>query len=197
MRSYGMRALLGVQGLSQVIDLYGPYNSVFNNCRWVTGWQNGFDECKHVADMLGEEERDKRSTSTSMGMFGDPKGGSVTHAKEWRPVVQAAHVSNLSKDRIVVFGEEKPILARRTHPDAWQKLIRDVERPERFTGQFLPGPAVPPPVVMLPNLRLHLPAPVQRFLPPPPGDSPPGDGGGGGGPSTQPPQPPKRPRRRL
>ncbi len=196
MRSYGMRALLGFQGLSQVIDLYGMNNSVFNNCRWVTGWQNGFDECKRVADMLGEEERDKRSTSTSLGMFGDPKGSSVTRAQEWRPVVQAAHVSNLPKDKIIVFGEEKPILARRTHPDAWQKLIRDVERPELFKGRFLPGPAVAPPVVMLPNLRLHLPAPVQRFLPPPSGDSPPGDGGGGG-PSTQPPPPPKRPRRRL
>lgn len=195
MRSYGMRAMLGFQGLSQVIDLYGPYNSVFNNCRWITGWQNGFDECKHVADMLGEEERDKRSTSTSYGNFG-PTSSSVSKSMEWRPVVQAAHVSNLPKDRIIIFGEEKPIFARRTHPDAWQKLIRPVERPERFRGNFLPGPAVPPPVPMLPDLRRYLPAPVQLLLPPPKdGGSPPP--GGGNGPSDQPPPRPRRPRRRL
>lgn len=195
MRSYGMRTLLGFQSLDQVIERYGQHNSMLNNCRWVTGWQNGYDECKRVADMLGEEERDKRSTSTSHGVFGDPKGSSVSMSKEWRPVVQAAHVSNLPKDRIVIFGEAKPILAYRTHPDAWQKLIRPIERLERFRGEFLPGPIVPPPADAMTDLRRFLPAQKMKLLPPP-GSGGPGYPGGGSGPSNQPP-PPKRPRRRL
>lgn len=195
MRSYGIRALLGVQGLNQIIDLYGLYNSVFNNARWITSWQNGYDECKRVADMLGEVERERRSTSTSYGSVG-PSGSSVSKSMEWRPVVQAAHVSRIPKNRIIIFGEEKPIKAYRTDPKAWQKLIRQVERPETFIGEFLPGPAVPPPVPLLPNLQRYLPAPVQRLLPPPrDGDSPPSDGGNG--PTDQPPPRPRRPRRRL
>lgn len=194
MRSYGMRTLLGFQSLSQVIDLYGPYNSVLNNCRWITGWQNGFDECKHVANMLGEEERTQRSRSVSSGPFGDPRGVSNSTSMQWRPVVQAAHVANLPKDRVIVFGEAKPILAYRTYPDAWQKMIRPIERPEKFTGNFIPGPATPPPVPMLPYLTRLLPGPSMKLLPPPNsnGSQPPGSNG----PTDQPP-PPKKPRRRL
>jgi type IV secretion system protein VirD4 len=210
MRSYGMRALLGVQGLSQIIDLYGVHNSVFNNCRWITSWQNGYDECKRVADMLGDEEREKKSTSTSFGMMGDPKGTSTSKTMEWRPVIQAAHVGNIPKDRIVIFGEEKPILARRTNPATWKKLIRPLEREAVILGTMLPPGAVEPDSPLLPYLTRCMPSPPDtRLLPPPGPEQPDPPGPEQSGPSTPQPPPqapppgepfppsPKRPRRRL
>lgn len=194
MRSYGLRTLLGVQGLSQIIDLYGQHNSVFNNCRWITSWQNGFDECKHVADMLGEEERTKRSHSRSVGMLGATGTSTVSTSMEWRPVIQAAHVGRIPKDRIIVFGEEKPILSYRTHPDAWQKLIKPIEREARVVGDLLTGPLTPPQPDSLPYLRRFLPSPPATPLLPPPGRAT-----GPSGPQQSPPddRSPKRPRRRL
>lgn len=196
-RSYGMRALLGVQGLHQIIDLYGPHNSVFNNCRWITSWQNGYDECKAVADMLGEEERVKTSHSRSInGAMLGSGGATVSTSMEWRPVVQAAHVGRIPKERVIIFGEEKPILAYRSHPDTWQKLIRPLEPKARVIGNLLPGPLVVPQPGLLPYLRRFLPGPPSTPLLPPPGQP--------SGPETPPdppppdsPPPPKRPRRRL
>ncbi len=206
MRSYGMRALLGVQGLNQIIDHYGLQNSVFNNCRWVTSWQNGYDECKHVADMLGEEERVKTSSSNSFGALGDPKGTSKSQTMEWRPVIQAARVSRIPKDKVIIFGEEKPIMARRTHPDAWRKLIRPLERDTVIQGTMLPPGAVGPDNPLLPYLTRCLPSPPDTRLLPPPGPQqpdPPADPPGPEQPGSPPPPPPqqppqpKRPRRRL
>ena len=190
MRSYGMRTLLGVQGLNQIIDHYGVYNSVFNNCRWVTSWQNGFDECKHVADMLGEEERERKSYTHGNGMFGPTGSSSVSRSMEWRPVIQAAHVSRIPKNRIIVFGEEKPIFAHRTHKDAWQKLVRPLKPKARVTGEFLAGPINLPSGDLLSSLTRFLPGPPRTPLLPPPG--------GSSGPTEPPSSPlPKRPRRRL
>jgi type IV secretion system protein VirD4 len=199
MRSYGMRALLGVQGLNQIIDHYGIYNSVFNNCRWITSWQNGYDECKHVADLLGEEERVKKSSSNSFGVLGDPKGTSNGQTMEWRPVIQAAHVSRIKKDRVIIFGEERPIMARRTHPSAWQKLIRPLEREAVVHGTMLRPGVVEPDNPLLPYLTRCISGPPDpRLLPPPgpqqpePPDPPPSSSS-----PPPPPPPPKRPRRRL
>ena len=209
MRSYGIRALLGVQGLSQVIDLYGLHNSVFNNCRWITSWQNGFDECKRVADMLGDAERTKKSTSTTFGPMGDFRGRSASTALEWRPVIHAAHVSRIPKDRIIIFGEEKPILAYRTHKETWRPLVRPLHQPERMVGEFLTGPNPGPGRGALPYLtrliegfgiQTRLPPPGHPeppkgppLLPPPAGPKP---GGDDGKPKDQP-KPGRRGRRRL
>jgi type IV secretion system protein VirD4 len=189
MRSYCMRTLLGVQGLNQIVDHYGLHNSVFNNCRWVTSWQNGFDECKHVADMLGEEERVKTSHSRSInGAMLGSGGATVSTSMEWRPVVQSAHVGRIPKERVIIFGEEKPILAYRSHPYTWQKLIRPLEPKAHVIGTLLPGPLADPDPALLPYLTRLLPGPPSTPRLPPPG-----------GPETPPDSspPPKRPRRRL
>ncbi len=122
MRSYGMRALLGVQGLNQIIDHYGLHNSILNNCRWITARQNGYTECVNVANMLGQNESRKQGRSTSYGILGEPKGWSVSESLQWQPVIQAAHINRIPKDRLIVFGEEKPIRACRTEPKLWQRL---------------------------------------------------------------------------
>lgn len=130
MRSFGMRALLGVQTIEQVIDIYGSHTAIFNNCRFVSTRHNWVHDCRLISELVGEAPAETEATSRSYGKMGMPRGSGYTQSRAFRRVIQAADVARLPKDRIIVFGEEKFIKAWRAPPDLWTPYVVDPPEPD-------------------------------------------------------------------
>jgi type IV secretion system protein VirD4 len=123
MRSFGMRALLGVQTIEQVIDIYGSHTAIFNNCRFISTRQNWVQDCRLISDLIGEAPEKRESSSSSASPLGMPRGTGRSHSTAYRRVLQASEVGRQPKDRLMIFGEEKFIHAWRTPPGFWQRYV--------------------------------------------------------------------------
>jgi type IV secretion system protein VirD4 len=124
-RSMGHRFVLGVQGLSQLRQIYGNGTSIPNNCRLICMRQNAIQEAREISQLVGEAEETK--VSRSRGWSWSPRqrsrSGGQSVSTAWRVVIQPAEVTRMSPDRMIIFGESKPILARRTPPNWWRHLV--------------------------------------------------------------------------
>jgi type IV secretion system protein VirD4 len=133
MRSYGMRAFLILQSPSQIPRLYGHENSIPDSCRLVALRQDGDKACRLISDMLGDAEEQRWARTQSFGAMGEGRGRSKSEHRAWRRLMQPAEVSRMPKDRLLIFGEEKPIKAWRTAHRLWaqeaQQPLPDELRP--------------------------------------------------------------------
>lgn len=125
-RSGGHRFLLGAQGLSQLRDIYGKYESITGLARLVVMRLSGLAEAKEVSALLGEGLETHVSTNAGRSSSHSWKGGSSSGSSaghgvstRWRPILPPEQVLRLPDDRLFLFGESKPILAWRARPEWW------------------------------------------------------------------------------
>lgn len=120
MRSAGIRAMLGCQGLGQLKAVYGDdAATILNNCRLVFGRPNSLAEGKEISGLLGEVTEVRRSWGWRSGSLDQSEGAS----EAWRCAVQPAEVCRMPRERFVVMGEDRPILATRTPAHWWLPLV--------------------------------------------------------------------------
>ena len=130
-RSAHMRAMIGVQALSQLIALYGPNNDIFNNTRFAFTRQNWIGEGKIISEMIGDAPELRESQSQSRH-YGEMMGStSRSQSTSWRRVMQA-DVIRMHEDEVLIFGEPKVIKAWRTPMHAWQRLQLPAPKPSEL-----------------------------------------------------------------
>lgn len=132
MRSFGMRCLMGAQGLRQLWDVYGVNTPILQNARWIVTRQNSIAEARDISEMVGEAREETESVSRSASPYGMPRGVNKAPHYTWRRALQVADVTRLPADRLLIFGEEKTIKAWRTPPDYWQRLVAVPVETERL-----------------------------------------------------------------
>jgi hypothetical protein len=123
MRGFGMRCLMGAQGLRQLWDVYGVNTPILQNARWLVTRQNAIAEARDISEMVGEAREETESVSRSASPYGLPRGVSKGPHYTWRRAVQVADIARLPSDRLLIFGEERTIKAWRTPPAWWQPLV--------------------------------------------------------------------------
>lgn len=134
MRSFGMRALLGVQTFDQIEAIYGRHSSIFNNVRMIVTRQNWVNDGRIISEMIGEAPEMRESVSRSADpMMGTTRNVSRSRSEGWRRLMQVADVGRLPDDRLLIFGEEKVIKAWRTPPSFWQPKVAP---PPAMTHEF-------------------------------------------------------------
>jgi type IV secretion system protein VirD4 len=131
MRSFGMRCLMGAQGLRQLWDVYGVNTPILQNARWIVTRQNSIAEARDISEMVGEAREETESISRSASPYGMPRGVNKGPHYTWRRALQVADVTRLPADRLLIFGEEKTIKAWRTPPDYWRGLVAAPVKIER------------------------------------------------------------------
>ena len=134
MRSHGMRALMGAQGLRQIWDVYGRDTAIINNARLICTRQNSLDEAREISGQIGEVLEERVSVSRSWGGKSPFANVSETTSAGWRVAMQPAEIVRLPMWRIIVMGEDRPILAYRSDPGTWQHLVREPAPSERLEG---------------------------------------------------------------
>jgi type IV secretion system protein VirD4 len=110
MAGYGMKAVLIAQSLNQLEKVYGPNNSILDNCHVRLACAPNDDRtAKRISDLLGQatEKRLRRSHSGS-GLF----LGNRTESEEefGRPLLTPAEVNQLPEDDgILLVGKTSPV----------------------------------------------------------------------------------------
>lgn len=138
MRSFGIRALLGCQTTAQLRQLCGHDREIINNSRLVCTRQNAIEDARMISELLGDAPEVRESVSRSGDpLMGVAKNVSRSRSEGRRRVMQTADATRLPDDRILIFGETKPIKAWRTPPAFWQA---NVVPPPRQSAK-LPAPS--------------------------------------------------------
>lgn len=133
MRSFGMRALMGAQGVRQVCDVYGKDTPILNNARWLVTRQNSLTEAREISGLIGEVLEIRRSVSRSWAGGFLIGGRSETESESWRPAMQPAEIARMPIENVLVMGEDQPVMAKRSDPAWWRHLVREPAPSERLT----------------------------------------------------------------
>jgi type IV secretion system protein VirD4 len=164
MASYGLKAYLIAQDIRQIVDAYGPNESIVSNCGIRVAFApNQLDTAEMLSQMLGQATIERASYNFSgqrRGMSLSNMSASVDLVK--RPLLTADEVSRLPADASIIFTTgNRPI---------YGKKIRYYLDPV-----FAEQAAIPPPqelVRIVPDDQRPAPAPVVESEPVPAGDWP-------------------------
>lgn len=129
MAGYGIKAHLIVQSFNDVIEQYGPSNTILDNCHILSTFAAADTvTCQRVSQMLGTVTEYRESYSRGARNLG---ARSVSHSEQVRPLLSPGDVRELSVDDQLLFVTgHKPMRV---------KKVRYYEDPT-FLKRVLPPP---------------------------------------------------------
>jgi type IV secretion system protein VirD4 len=131
MAGYGIKAQLVVQSLNDVVEQYGPSNSILDNCHIVTAFASADPTTQQrISQMTGTvtEYRESYSAPRFRLSLGHR---TVSYAEQVRPLLQPGDVRELPADEQLVFVTGYP-------PMRTRKVRYYADK--RFAGRVLPPP---------------------------------------------------------
>lgn len=136
MAGYGLRAYLVTQSLHQVMQAYGRYHTILDNCQIVTSFAaTDVETAETVSKLAGDifETRPQETWSGKRQLFGlDHRA--ITYREERRPLLLPSEVRRLSeREELIFVTGAKPLRA--------EKLRYDEE--PIFRARLLPAPEEP------------------------------------------------------
>lgn len=156
LRGYGIRVFISVQALNQLLDIYGPHQSITANCPLQVAFAPAdVPTAELVSKMTGAMTVNLEKRSWNAGAAGGRRASSWRHELA-RPLLTVEEVRRLPEDEALVFCPgHAPIRARRL------PYFRDPVLAERA--------AVPPPPTSGRLERDWAAWTAWQALPPPPG----------------------------
>ena len=144
MSGYGIKAMFVAQSLNDIVETYGPHNTILDNCHVYTAF-SALDPLTQdkVSKLTGSvmEVRTSRSGPSGFGA----RRNSVSRSEVERPLLEPGEVRALPDQQQLVFvGGQRPLLA--------DKLLYDRREPFRSRAEAAPpdqamgvdGPERPP-----------------------------------------------------
>lgn len=134
MAGYGIKAHLVVQSLNDVVEQYGPHNSILDNCHVIAAFASADSITQQrISQMTGSvtEYRESYSRPRHRLMVGHR---TVSHSEQVRPLLQPGDVRELPNEEQLVFVTGHP-------PMRTQKVRYYQDRP--FPQRLLPPPSRP------------------------------------------------------
>lgn len=138
MAGYGIKAHLIVQSFNDIIEQYGPNNTILDNCHILTAFAAAdTTTCQRISQMTGTVTEYRESYSQARG-FG---ARTINHSEQVRPLLSPGEVRELPVDDQLVFVTGfKPMRTRkvRYYSDAGF-MKRILPPPDPSQGINLPG----------------------------------------------------------
>ena len=116
MAGYGMKCFLITQSLNQLDAIYGPNNSILDNCHIKIAFASNDERtARRISDLLGQKTELKQQKSISGNrLSGFMDHSSVSFQEFSRPLLMPSEIMQLShKDEIVFVAGFPPILAQK------------------------------------------------------------------------------------
>lgn len=177
MAGYGIKAHLIVQSFNDIVEQYGPHNTIIDNCHLLTAFASADTTTQHrVSQMTGTvvEYRDSFSRPRNLNPFA-PGRGNVSTSEQVRPLLTPGQVRELPDDTQLIFVNGcKPIRCRKVRyyeEQPFTDRLRDPPTPapgseseaskassHDWTGERAKGPRLEPPDTSPPDPP---PAPVE------------------------------------
>jgi len=144
MSGYGIKALFVAQSLNDIVETYGPHNTILDNCHVYTAF-SALDPLTQdkVSKLTGSVSETRTSRSGPSGLGGGRS--SVSRSEVERPLLEPGEIRSLPDEQQLVFvAGQRPL---RTH-----KLLYDRREPFRSRAGATPpdqtlgvdGPGRPP-----------------------------------------------------
>jgi type IV secretion system protein VirD4 len=145
MAGYGLKAHLIVQSFNDIVEAYGPNNTILDNCHILTAFASADTAtCQRISQMSGTTTEYRESYSEPRPRWGTGRL-SVSYSEQVRPLLQPGDVRELSTDEQLVFVTgQKPLrtgkLRYYVHPLFRKRLLA----PPNLTDilRRLPAPSV-------------------------------------------------------
>ncbi len=131
MAGYGLKAHLIVQSFNDVVEQYGPHNTILDNCHVLTAFAAADPvTCQRVSQMTGTVTEYRESYSQPGRQWTAAR--TVSHSEQVRPLLAPGDVRELPADEQLVFVTGvRPMRV---------KKVRYYEDPT-FRARLLPAPA--------------------------------------------------------
>ena len=143
MSGYGVKAMLVAQSLNDIVETYGPHNTILDNCHVFTAFA-ALDPLtqEKVSRLTGSisEPRTSRSGPAGLGSGGH----SVTHSVFDRPLLEPGEIRGLGDDEQLVFvAGRRPLRARKLKYDQLEpfRSRAKIAPPKPTAPVDSPGPA--------------------------------------------------------
>lgn len=143
MAGYGMKCFLITQSLNQLDAIYGPNNSILDNCHIKIAFASNDERtAKRISDLLGQKTELKQQKSISgKRLSGFMDHSSVSFQEFSRPLLMPSEIMQLShKDEIVFVAGFPPILAKKLRYYDDPKLLERVLKPPPLEKTEAGGP---------------------------------------------------------
>lgn len=136
MAGYGIKAHLIVQSFNDIIEAYGPHNTIIDNCHVLCCFASADTVTqRRISEMTGEavEYRESYSRPRSIllgGSGGSFRGRSISQAEQVRPLLRPGEVRTLGYDEQLIFVTGfKPFRTKKLRYYAFPALQRRVLNP--------------------------------------------------------------------
>ena len=104
MAGYGLKAHLVVQSFNDILEAYGPTNTIIDNCHLLTAFASAdTTTCQRISQMSGSVTEYRPSYSEPCPRWGFG-WRSVSYTEQVRPLLQPGDVRELSNDDQLVFN---------------------------------------------------------------------------------------------
>ena len=129
MAGYGIKAHLIVQSFNDIIEQYGPNNTILDNCHILTTFAAADTvTCQRISQMTGTVTEYRESYSRPMRYLG---ARTISHSEHVRPLMSSGEIRELPVDDELIFVTGfRPIRARKL------RYYQD----SRFMARLLPQP---------------------------------------------------------
>ena len=101
MAGYGIKAMIIVQSFKDIVEAYGPHNTIIDNCHVIVAFATAdTDTAKRISDMAGQITEKRRSESYHLGAW---MRGSHNFQEVRRAVLEPGDVRMLPYDEQLIF----------------------------------------------------------------------------------------------
>ncbi len=140
MAGFGIKALLVVQSLLDLVQIYGPHQTIADNCRVLTAFASADPLTAQKLSQLAGTATEYRLGYSRKRHWLDRHTGSVSHAEQVRPLMPPGDIRELPPDEQLVFVTGcPPIRAGRVRYFA-DREFRDRVRPAPSQFRWLDIP---------------------------------------------------------
>lgn len=141
MAGYGIKAMLTVQSFKDIIDAYGPNNTILDNCHVTVAFASADNEtARKISEMIGEPIEHRVSYSTATGDRGIFQGRNTRSVAETqRKLLEPGEVRQLPYDtQLILVTGSKPFKTKKIRywlEEPWKSRATDIRSGQRGPDQ--------------------------------------------------------------
>jgi len=144
MSGYGIKAMFVAQSLNDIVETYGPHNTILDNCHVYTAFA-ALDPLTQdkVSKLTGTVSEVRTSRSGPAGL-GEGRS-SMTRSEVERPLLEPGEIRALpDTDQLVFVAGLRPLRARKLRYDEREPFCSRADRPPPTQAARIDTPGAPP-----------------------------------------------------
>jgi type IV secretion system protein VirD4 len=143
MSGYGIKTMFVAQSLNDIVETYGPHNTILDNCHVYTAFSALDPLTQDKVSKLTGTVAEVRTSRTSSSVFGGARG-SVSRSEVERPLLEPGDIRGLdASEQLMFVAGHPPLRTRKVRYDRRQPFRRRAAEPPPDQAVRLDVPGAP------------------------------------------------------